>query len=80
MKHNHWIHVKNKTTYAFLLSIPTAIIFLIIDGNKLLNPSNPQTTAFITHCFITLLLVMICLYLFIRFNSYSPWYNPNHND
>ena len=79
MKHNHWIHVKNKTTYAFLFSIPISIIFLIFDGNKLLNQSNPQTTTFITHCFITLLLVMICLYLFIRFNSYSSWYNPNHN-
>ena len=80
MKNNHWIHVKNKFTYAFLLSIPIGIIFLILDGNKLLNQTIPQIATFITHCFITLLLVMICLYFFIRFNSYSPWYNPNHND
>lgn len=78
MKKNQWIIVKDKKTYLFLLSIPAVIIYLIIDGMNLLSASVPMVTDFITHCFIGLIFMFICIYFFIRFNSYSHIYNPDH--
>lgn len=78
MKKNNWIQVNNKKTYLFLVSIPVAAIFMIIDGIQLLNQPTPMLTDFITHCFIALTLMMICIYFFIRFNTYSHIYNPDH--
>lgn len=78
MKKNNWIQVNNKKTYLFLVSIPVAAIFMIIDGMNLLNRPTPMFFDFITHCFIALTLMMICIYFFIRFNSYSHIYNPDH--
>ena len=78
MKKNSWIQVTNKKTYLFLLSIPIALIYVIVDGVNLLNQPTPLLADFITHLFVALVLVIICVYFFVRFNSYSHWYNPNH--
>lgn len=78
MKKNKWIQVENKKTYLFLVSIPVAVIFMIIDGIKLLNRPTPMVSDFITHCFMALVFMMICVYFFVRFNSYSHIYNPDH--
>lgn len=79
MKKNSWIQVEDKKTYLFLVSIPIAVIFMIVDGIKLLNQSTPMVADFITHCFLALVFVFICVYFFIRFNSYSHIYNPDHS-
>ena len=78
MRNNKWIQVNNKKTYLFLISIPIGVILMILDGLKLLNRPTPLIADFITHCFIVLVVVFICVYFFIRFNTYSHIYNPNH--
>lgn len=69
-----WIVVVNKWTYLFLLGIPVGLIKLFCYDLTLL----PNAAAMWTQIFITAMIVVVCVYFFIRFNTYSHWMNPNH--
>lgn len=70
MKKKSWIIVTNKLTYLLLLSIPCGLIKIFVYDLKQVQPY--------TQIFVSILSIVIGIYLFIRFNSYSHWYNPNH--
>ena len=70
MKNNKWIIVTNKLTYLLLLTVPVGIIKIIAYDLKKDNVT--------LNIFVSILIILIGIYLFIRFNTYSHWYNPNH--
>ena len=70
MKNNKWIMVTNKLTYLLLLTVPVGIIKIIAYDLKKDNVT--------LNIFVSILIILIGIYLFIRFNTYSHWYNPNH--
>ena len=70
MKKKRWIIVTNKLTYLLLLAIPCGLIKIFVYDLKQVQPY--------TQIFVSILIIVIGIYLFIIFNSYSHWYNPNH--
>lgn len=70
MKKKSWIIVTNKLTYLLLLTIPCGIIKIFAYDVKQADS--------ISKIFVSILIMLIGIYLFVRFNSYSHWYNPNH--
>lgn len=73
-KKKKWINVINRWTY--LCFIPTIIGIAKIIVYDLGYISNVAT--FIQELFISFILILIGIYLFIRMNSYSHLFNPNH--
>lgn len=69
MKKIPWIIVTNKWTYLLLLSIPIGL-------GKILIYDIPEKN--VGEIFISLMIVIIGIYFFVRFNSYSAWMNPDH--
>lgn len=67
---NKWIVVTNKLTYLLLLTIPVGIIKMIVYDLK--------KDSITLNIFVSILIILIGIYLFVRFNTYSHWYNPNH--
>lgn len=68
------IIVKNKMTYFCLVLPVVAIIkFFAYDLSFLDN-----IATFGYQLFLSLLIAAIGIYLFISFNTYSHWMNPNH--
>lgn len=78
MSEKSGIVVKNKITYLWLLSIPVGIIKIIYDVNQDLMGASSNVTQFIYNTFISIIIILIGIYLFIKLNSYSAWLNPNH--
>ncbi len=70
MKKKSWIIVTNKLTYLLLLLIPCGLVKIFVYDLKQAQPYS--------QIFVSILIILIGTYLFIRFNSYSHWYNPNH--
>ena len=65
-----WLNVQNKYTYLFLLTIPIGILKMILMGFRL-GFNLPE--------FVSSLVIMnIGVYFFVRFNTYSHFYNPDH--
>lgn len=75
MKKNskHWIIVKNKLTYLLLLTVPVGLLKIFLYDINLDNYMNV-----LEQIFLSIIIVLIGVYLFIRFNSYSHWFNPDH--
>ena len=73
-----WLIVINKKTYLFLLSIPIALIYIVYDAVNTFAVNDPDIGSFISRTGIVLLLVLICIIFFVKFNTYSHWMNPNH--
>ena len=65
------INIQNKYTYLFLLTIPVAILKIV------LFDFNTERIDFYG-IFVSLMILNIGIYLFIRFNTYSHFYNPQH--
>ena len=70
-KTKKWINVQNKYTYLFLLTIPVAILKIV------LFDFDAERIDFYG-IFVSLMILNIGIYLFIRFNTYSHFYNPQH--
>ena len=70
-KTKKWINVQNKYTYLFLLTIPVAILKIV------LFDFNAERIDFYG-IFVSIMILNIGIYLFIRFNTYSHFYNPQH--
>ena len=66
----NWIVVKDKKQYLWLLALPLGLLKAIlfdIHDSQMFN-----------RLFETVMAVMVCVYFFIRFNSYSQFFNPDH--
>lgn len=72
------IIVTNKKTCLFLLAALLCIIFLVGDAVYVFVLKRREIADFAADLFICLILSIICIYLFIRFNTYSPLFNPDH--
>lgn len=68
MKKKYWIHVVNKKTYLYLLTIPVGLVGLLL----------AYLYSRIDLALFSLIIGFIGIYLFIKDNSYSEWMNPNH--
>lgn len=67
----NWIVVKDKKQYLWLLALPLGLLKAIlfdIHDSQMFN-----------RLFETVMAVMVCVYFFIRFNSYSQFFNPDHS-
>ena len=66
----NWIVVKDKKQYLWLLALPLGLLKAIlfdIHDSQMFN-----------RLFETVMIVMVCVYFFIRFNSYSQFFNSDH--
>ncbi len=68
------IVVVNKATYLFLLTIPASILKIIFYDMQYLD----YLLEFGTQLFISLMIAIIGVYFFIKFNTRSHWMNPDH--
>lgn len=66
-----WLNVTNKYTYLFLVTIPIAILKICLFDIR-------TTKINFYNIFVSIMLLNIGIYLFIRFNTYSHFYNPQH--
>lgn len=69
-KKKSWLIVTNKATYLWLLTVPVGIIKIFLYDLK--------GTNIMVDVLASLLVIFAGVYLFIRDNTYSPWYNPDH--
>lgn len=67
----NWIVIKDKKQYLWLLALPLGLLKAI-----LFDIHDPQM---FNRLFETVMVMMVCIYFFIRFNSYSHFFNPNHS-
>lgn len=63
MKKKSWIIVTNKLTYLLLLAVPCGLIKIFAYDVKQVDS--------ISQIFVSILIILIGVYLFIRFNTYS---------
>ena len=68
-----WLIVSNKWTYLFLLGIPVGLIKIFGFDLHLENLADIGL-----QLFISLMIMAVGIYLFVRFNSYSAWMNTEH--
>lgn len=78
MKKRKCIIVKNKWTYLWLLTIPAGIIKIIFDYQASMAVSIPNMAQFGFDTFVSLIIMIIGIVLFVKMNSYSHWMNPDH--
>lgn len=75
---NHGVVVVNKATYLLLLTVPVGIIKIIYDAMECFQVSPPNLMQFIYDTFISLIIIVIGVSLFFKFNTRSAWMNPDH--
>ncbi|MCI5772966.1 MAG: hypothetical protein MR210_00200 [Erysipelotrichaceae bacterium] len=68
-----WIIVTNKWTYLFLVTIIIGVCKILFYD---LTFTNMADIGF--QIFVSLMIMAVGVYFFVRFNSYSPWMNPDH--
>ena len=69
-----WIIVKNKITYLFLLVVPIGIAkILLYDVGSL-----PNISELVFNIFVSIMLMIIGISFFVKFNTYSYILNPDH--
>lgn len=73
-----WIIVTDKKTYIFLFGILACIIFLIVDIINVFFLEAKNIIDFIADTFGCIIISTICVYLYVRSNSYSSFWNPDH--
>lgn len=71
---NHWLIVKNKYTYLCLLSISIGVLKLILYDFTFL----PHILQVGTEVMISIIIMIVGVYLFLRFNTFSVLFNPDH--
>lgn len=69
-----WVNVTNRWTYLCFIPTMAGILKIIFYDFNWTN----DLVSFIKELFLSLLLILIGIYLFIRINSYSHLFNPNH--
>ena len=77
-KKQHWIIVTNKKTYLFLAAVACCLLFLIGDAVYTFALNQRDAISFWGNAFTCVLISVICIYFFIRFNTYSHLFNPEH--
>lgn len=78
MKKEKWLIVTNKMTYLYLIAGLICIILVVIDAVRVFALNKPELINFQGDEMTLLLISGICIYLFVRFNTYSFFYNPEH--
>ena len=78
MKKKKWLIVVNKWTYLWLLTIPAGILKIIFDYQASMAIATPNLPQFVFDTFVSILIMLIGMVLFIKMNTYSNWSNPNH--
>lgn len=73
-----WIVVENKFTYLFLAPFPIGIVCIIYDTYRYFGIGSMDLAVYGTHIFWAVIAMAIGFYFFVRWNSYSPLFNPDH--
>lgn len=73
-----WLQVTNKKTYLFLVLAVCCISFLIGDAVYVFAMKQREAASFVSDAFISVMLLLMSVYFFVRFNTYSHIYNPEH--
>lgn len=76
-KKDKWIIVVDKRTYLFLVAVAVCVIYLLVNA-ILTYVGRRSFMDFAGDLFICFWIAIISIYLFVRFNTYSPFYNPDH--
>lgn len=77
-KRDGWIIVTNKKTYLFLALTLAALAFVVGDAVYTFVFARGTLESFLGNCFICAMIGIIGIYFFVRFNTYSHFYNPDH--
>ena len=78
MKNKKRLFVEEKWTYFLLLSVPFALIKTGFDLMNSLNVTPFPMGEFLMQTFISLMILVIGVSLFVKMNTYSAWLNPDH--
>lgn len=73
-----WLVVTSKWSYLLLLSVPIGIVKIILDYNEAFSMANPNVLQFVYNTFVSLLIILIGVIMFIKLNTRSAWLNPDH--
>ena len=77
-KKESWIIVTNKKTYLLLAIAACIILYLITAAISTFSLKTMLVADFLGELMVCVLIALICIYLFVRFNTYSHLYNPDH--
>ena len=77
-KKESWIIVTNKKTYLLLVIAVCIALYLIKAAINIFALKTMLMADFLGELMLCVLIALICIYLFIRFNTYSHLYNPEH--
>lgn len=77
-KKKSWLVVTNKKTYLFLAVAVCSLLFLLGDAVFVFAMKQRMVADFVWDVFICLMISMISIWFFVRFNTYSHLYNPDH--
>lgn len=77
-KKQSWIVVTNKKTYVFLAVAVCSLLFLLGDAVFVFVMKQRLVADFIWDAFISLMIAFVSIWFFVRFNTYSHLYNPDH--
>lgn len=74
---DRWIIVVNKKTYLFLAGAVCCLLYLIWDV-VMIALSKKTGIDLLSDFLVCALISSVCIWFFVRFNSYSRWFNPDH--
>lgn len=77
-KKKSWIIVTNKKTYLFLAAALCCAAFLAGDAVYVFVLKQREIVDFAGDLIKCLVISLICIYFFVRFNTYSHLFNPEH--
>lgn len=78
MKKEKWLIVTNKFTYLYLIIGIISIILVVVDMVRVFALGKTEFIDFPGDDMTFLVIAGVCIYLFVRFNTYSHFYNPDH--
>lgn len=77
-KKESWIIVTNKKTYLLLAAAVCCLLFLIGDAVYTFALGKREVIPFVGDCFSCIMIAVVLIYFFVRFNTYSHLFNPDH--
>lgn len=80
MENQKRLIVTKKWTYLLLATVPLGIIKFIYDYTQYFIASKISLAQFGYETFVSILIILIGVILFVKMNTRSAWMNPNHPD
>ena len=74
----HWIIVTNKKTYLLLIAALLCFLYPLGEAIFIFGFKKGDVSDLIASFGICIIIAVIFIYLFIRANTYSHFYNPEH--